>query len=77
MKWKTAFYEDENHTENDTIANIAPSVEIIIKSRDKQRVVRKANVDRTQQKEQWTNGYLLWSVEEVKLRLRVHRETLK
>ena len=48
-------------------------VEIIVKSRDKQRVVRKANVYRTQQKEQWTNGYLLWSKEEV--RVKVHRET--
>ena len=41
------------------ISNIAQSVEVIVKSRDKQRVVRKANVDRIQQKEQWTNGCLL------------------
>ena len=34
------------------IANIVQFVEIIVESRDKQRVVRKANVDRTQQKEQ-------------------------
>ena len=34
------------------IANIAQSVEIIVMSRDKLRVVRKAKVDRTQQKEQ-------------------------
>ena len=55
---KSTFYEDENHTENAMIANIAQSVEIIVKYRDKQRVVRKTNVDRTQQKEQRTNGYL-------------------
>ena len=74
---KSAFCEDENHTGNTVIANIAQSVEIIIKSRDKQRVVRKANVDRTQQKEQWTNGYLLWSEEEFNSRLRVHRVTFE
>lgn len=33
------------------IANVAQSVEIIVNGRDKQRVVRKAIVDRTQQKE--------------------------
>ena len=55
---KSAFYEDENHTKNAMTVNIAQSVEIIAKSRDKQRVVRKANVDRTLQKEQWTNSYL-------------------
>ena len=48
------------------IANIAQSVEINVKSRDKQRLVRKANVDRTQQKEQLTNGYLLCSEEKFK-----------
>ena len=46
------------------IANIAQSVEIIVKSKDKQRLVRKANADRTQQKEKWTDSYLLWSKEE-------------
>ena len=45
---KRAFYEDENHTENAMIANIAQTVETIVKSRDKQTVVRKANVDRAQ-----------------------------
>ena len=74
---KGAFCEDENHTDNTVIANIAQSIEIIVKSRDKQRVVRKANVDRTQQNEQWTNGYLLWSEEEFNSRLRVHRETFE
>ena len=59
------------------IANTAQSVEIIVKSRDKQRVVRKTDVDRTQQKKQWTNGYLLRSKEEFKLWLRVHRETFE
>ena len=48
------------------IANIAQSVEIIVKSRDKQRRVRKANVDRTQQKEQLTSGYLLCTEEKFK-----------
>ena len=48
----------QNHTEK---AMIAQSVEIIVKSRNKQKVMRKANVDRTQQKEQWTNGYLFTS----------------
>ena len=38
---KSAFYEDENHTENAMIAYIAHSVEIIVKARDKQKVVRK------------------------------------
>ena len=47
----SAFYEDEIHTENAMIANVAQSVEIIVNGRDKQRVVRKAIVDRTQQKE--------------------------
>ena len=74
---KSAFYEDENHTENAMIANIAQSVEIIVKSRDEQRVVRNVNVDRAQQKKQWTNGYLLWSEEEFKSQLRVHRETFE
>ena len=46
------------------IANIAQSVEIIVKSKNKQRLVRKANADRTQQKEQWTDSYLLRSKEE-------------
>ena len=55
---KSTFCEDENHTKSAMIANIAQSVEIIVKYRDKQRVVRKTNVDRTQQKEQRTNGYL-------------------
>ena len=55
------------------IANIAHFVEIIVKSRDKQR----ENVDRTQHKEQWTNGYLSWSEEELKSRLRVQRETVE
>ena len=74
---KNAFYEDENHTEKAMIANRAQSVEIIVKSRDKQRVVRETNVDRTQQKELWTNGYLLWSEEEINSRLRVHRKTFE
>ena len=74
---KNAFYEDENHTEKAMIANRAQSVEIIVKSRDKQRVVRETNVDRTQQKERWTNGYLLWSEEEINSRLRVHRKTFE
>ena len=55
------------------IANIAHFVEIIVKSRDKQR----ENVDRTQHKEQWTNGYLSWSEEELKSRLGVQRETVE
>ena len=64
------------------IANIAQSAEIIAKSRDKQRVVRKANVDRTEkeqkeQKEKWTKGFLLWSAEGFKSRLKVHRETFE
>ena len=74
---KNAFYEDENHTEKAMIANRAQSVEIIVKSRDKQRVVRETNVDRTQQKERCTNGYLLWSEEEINSRLRVHRKTFE
>ena len=73
-KWRTIneeeeFYEYENNTENAMIANIAQSVEIIVMSRDKLRVVRKAKVDRTQQKEQWANGNLLWSEEKFKSRL--------
>ena len=52
------------------IANIARSVEIIVKIRDKQRVVRNANVDRAKHKEQWTKWNLLWSIEEFKSRLR-------
>lgn len=55
---KSAFYENENHIKNAVIVNIAQSVEIIFKIRDKKRVVRKTNVDRTQQEEQWTNDYL-------------------
>ena len=55
---KSVFYEDQNLTENAMI-NKAQCVEIIVKSRDKQRVVRKTNTDRTQQKEQWTKGSLL------------------
>ena len=43
----SAFYENENHIKNAVIVNIAQSVEIIVKSRDKKRVVRKANVDIT------------------------------
>ena len=74
---KNAFYEDENHTEKAMIANRAQSVEIIVKSRDKQRVVRETNVDRTQQKERCTNGYLLWSEEEINSRLRVHRKAFE
>ena len=31
----SAFYDDENHTENAMIASIAQSVEILVKSRDK------------------------------------------
>ena len=54
---KNVFYEDQNLTENAMI-NKAQCVEIIVKSRDKQRVVRKTNIDRTQQKEQWTKGSL-------------------
>ena len=55
---KSAFYENEKHIKNAVIVNIAQSVEIIVKIRDKKRVVRKTNVDRTQQEEQWTNDYL-------------------
>ena len=55
---KSVFYEDQNLTENAMI-NKAQCVEIIVKSRDKQRVVRKTNIDRTQQKEQWRKGSLL------------------
>ena len=33
--------DNENHIENAMIANIAQSVEIIVKSRDKQRVCEK------------------------------------
>ena len=43
----SAFYENENHIKNAVIVNIARSVEIIVKSRDKKRVVRKANLDIT------------------------------
>ena len=49
------------------IAKIAQSIEVIVKSRDKSRVVRKANADRMQQKEQLTYlfAYLLSSEEEL------------
>ena len=49
------------------IAKIAQSIEVIVKSRDKPRVVRKANVDRMQQKEQLTYlfAHLLSSEEEL------------
>lgn len=59
------------------IANIAQSVEINVKSRDKQRLVGKANVDRTQQKEQLTNGYLLCSEEKFKPQSGVHQGTFE
>ena len=59
------------------VTNRAQSVEIIVKIRDKQRVVRKANVDRIQQTKQWTNSYLLWSEEEFKSQLRVRQETFE
>ena len=59
------------------VTNRAQSVEIIVKIRDKQRVVRKANVDRIQQTKQWINSYLLWSEEEFKSQLRVRQETFE
>ena len=59
------------------VTNRAQSVEIIVKIRDKQRVVRKANVNRIQQTKQWTNSYLLWSEEEFKSPLRVRQETIE
>ena len=36
------------------IANVALFVETIVKSRDKQRVLRKSNVGTAQQMERWT-----------------------
>ena len=59
------------------IANIAQSVEIIVKSKNKQRLVRKANADRTQQKEQGRTAIYYGPKKNFKSQLRVDQETLE
>ena len=69
--------DGDEQDEIGVIAAIFHAAEVAVKGGRRQDHPRKPNIDRTQQKEVWSNGYRAWDDDQFKSRVRINRETFK
>ena len=69
--------EDDEQDEIGVIAAISHAAEVVVQGGRRQDHPRKPNVDRTQQKEVWSNGYRVWDDDQFKSRVRINRESFE
>ena len=69
--------EDDEQDDIGVIAAISHAAEVVVKGGRRQDHPRKPNINRTQQKEVWSNGYRAWDDDQFKSRVRINRESFE